>query len=176
MRSERGPDAILDSLREGQRRLMLGVAATLAFGLMAGLAAFLQTGALAADVAEITAFAFKLDAGREYAHEAFAPPRAAHPMVKLGTYIANPLDASMIRYARVTIQISVTRADYMERYGLNLIRIRAAITALLSGRTVAELGEPGGQEAAREEIRTAIRAEMPKDFLLGVHFTEFVVQ
>ncbi len=176
MRTEQGPDAVLDALRDGQRRLMLGVSGTLAFVLLVGFLGLRQTADIGRGVAEISARARLLDAGREYALEAFAPRRAALPLVNLGTFIANPLDASLIRYVRVSVQVSVPSVERMERYGLNLIRTRAAITGLLSGRTVAELGLPGGQEAAREDIRAAITARFPRDYILGVHFTEFVVQ
>ncbi len=176
MKHDEGPHAILEGLREGQRRIAMGAGATLALGLLFGAVGMLQTSSAAVGVADITSFALKLDAGREYAHPDFAPPKPESPMVKLGTYIANPLDASKIRYVRVSVQVSVPRVDHMENYGLNKIRTRAAITTLLSGRSVEELGAPGGQEAAREDVRNIVTAGFPEGYILGVHFTEFVVQ
>ncbi len=176
MKNDEGPHAILEGLREGQRRLTMGAGATLALGVLIGAVGMLQTSAATLEVADITSFALKLDAGREYAHQDFAPPKPETPVVKLGTYIANPLDASKIRYVRLAVQVSVPRVDLMENYGLNKIRTRAAINTLLSGRSVAELGAPGGQEAARDDLRSIVTAGFPEGYILGVHFTEFVVQ
>jgi flagellar basal body-associated protein FliL len=176
MRNDEGPHALLEGLKEGQRRLGMGVGASLALGLLIGSVSMQQTSAAALGVADVTSFALKLDAGQEYAHADFAPPRPGSPLVKLGTYIANPLDASKIRYVRVSVQVSVPRVDRMENYGLNKIRTRAAITSMLSGRSVDELGAPGGQEAARTAVREIIMEGFPKGYILGVHFTEFVVQ
>lgn len=174
--SEHSPDALLAAVREQQRKLVLGAGLAIGVAALAGLGAFLQVGAATAGVAEIRSHAHRIDAGREYAHDDFAPPKEAGPSVKLGTFVANPLDAANIRYVRVSIQIAVADVERMERLGLNKIRSRAAVTALLSGRTVSELTAPGGQDAAQAAIRRAVEAEFPSDYLLGVHFTEFVVQ
>jgi len=176
MSTDQAPDKTLDRIREQQRRIVAGASGALALAGLVALAGTWQVNEAAAGVSEIRGEATRIDAGREYAHPDFAPPAPVIPLVKLGTFVANPLDAANIRYVRVSVQVEVTSVERMERYGMNKIRARAAVTNLLSSRTVPELSAPGGQEACRAAIREAIAAEFPSSFLKGVHFTEFVVQ
>ena len=176
MSGEHSPDAILDAIRARQSKVGIGVGAAVAVASLVSLVGFLQMGALAAGVADIQAEATRIDAGREFAHPAFAPASKVRPLIKLGTFVANPPDTAKIRYIRVSVQVAVTGVERMEQLGLNKIRARAEVTKLLSGRTVEELSVAGGQDRARAAIRDAIMSHFPADYLLGVHFTEFVVQ
>lgn len=176
MSTDQAPDKTLDRIREQQRRIVAGASGALVLAGLVALAGVWQVNEASAGVNEIRGEARRIDAGREYAHPDFAPPAPVIPLVKLGTFVANPLDAANIRYVRVSVQLEVTDVERMEILGLNKIRSRAAVTSLISGRTVPELTAPGGQEACREAIREAILAEFPRSYLKGVHFTEFVVQ
>ena len=100
-------------------------------------------------------------------------------LLELETFLTNIRDDSGDRYCKVTVKLAVTpagRASELQEDPLMQARIRDEILTMLAGKTFAELSDPVGKEAFREEMRTKVGTLLPSAQIQQVLFSEFIVQ
>jgi flagellar basal body-associated protein FliL len=173
---EVAPHSAVSVVSRRIRPLAVGTGAVLAALVTSGGLLLSALGAEGAVVAGLAAQARELDAEKEWALAEFAPSEAPGTDVALGLFLVNPLGAAKVRYVRCAVTLTVADAEAYEGTGVAQARARAAIVGLLGTRTVEELGQPGGLDRAREQVRRVIRAQFDDELLLAIHFSEFVVQ
>ncbi len=80
------------------------------------------------------------------------------------------------RYLRININLEVKDALTAEIVATRLPQLRDIVIMTLSDKTAEELSYPEGKKGLRDEIFRRINEKMPAGTLMGVYFSDLVVQ
>ncbi len=123
-------------------------------------------------------FGFKKDAATKKAGT--EEKKGSAPLVgalwSLEPFIVNLADNKGERYLKVVMQFELSEPAVSAALDMLKPKIRDNIIDLLTIKTYAELMEPDGKQALRNEIILRINALLEKGRVVNVYFTEFVVQ
>jgi flagellar basal body-associated protein FliL len=100
-------------------------------------------------------------------------------LVDLESYLTNIGDTGGDRYCKLTVKLVVSPkgvASEISEDTLLKARIHDEVLKLLTAKTFAELNDPSGREAFREELRARLAALLTKGEIQQVLFAEFIVQ
>lgn len=100
-------------------------------------------------------------------------------LVGLEPFIVNLNDPKGERYMKVTLRLTVTPAEIVEKISKDEIfmaRARDRILTVLSAKTVQDVGSPIGKETLRREILARVSPLVAGGKLEDVLFSDFVVQ
>ena len=114
-------------------------------------------------------------------------------MFNMSTKIINLADPTGRKYIRLTVVVEFAPdnpdyaklapeakktydADFQARINARMPVMDDVVITLLSTKTYDTLYTADGKEKLRAEVKDAVQAKMPDFKLLGVYFTEFVVQ
>lgn len=143
--------------------LLIGVAAVVLLGGGAG-------------AAYLLGFFGSSDAQAESAEPAPVEPAG---LLAMEEFLTNINDPSGERFAKLVVRLAIApeeRAAEIEGDAVLRARMRDTVLTLLTSKTFAELNNPQGKEAFRNEIRDKL-APLTKDAeIREVLFSEFVVQ
>lgn len=170
------PEYAIDTLAEKMHPVVIGTMVLFAVLAVSGLILLVALFLEGVDVSRLVAQAREIDAEKEWALDEFGPRENPGYDVKFGSFLANPLNAAKVRYVRCDIVFTVSDADLFATTGLEQARARAAVVGILGTRTVEELARPGGLDRVRSHLRRALRTHFSEELLLGVHFSEFIVE
>jgi flagellar FliL protein len=166
--------------------------AVLGLGLGAGgvLGAATATGVLPVGGAKASASAAESKAPAEHGHERVN----AGFLLPTRERIVNLADPGAMRYLKAAIVLELIdpsgklavpksgeeykkkQEELAKELKGPLTLIDDQITVILSAKTVAELMSPEGKQRLRDELRERLQRLLPEYRLVGVYFTDFIIQ
>lgn len=108
-----------------------------------------------------------------------APPvvgKGPGPMVRLPDFVVHLRNTDVDRYARVTFEIEVIAEPDKELLTSSMPRVRDAVIAYMSDRTVEDLAGSDGLGRTKDALYQRIRELVPEARLRGLYISDFVVQ
>ena len=171
-----GPDRALAAVSARQGQILLGVAVALAGSAVVFALGLRSVQVARAEVATVQGAALRIDAQREVATLEFARRPLQGENVPMDAILVNVVGSAQIRYVRCATMFTVSDRAAWSQSGAEQVRAKEAITTLLAARSVEELTAPGGMDAARDAIRRRVMPLFEPGLVLGLHFTELVVQ
>ena len=97
-------------------------------------------------------------------------------MCEMEPFIVNLLDEGGKRYLKTQLEIEVENEDVKKELQQRTPQIRDAILLLLTSKSYAEIGVPGGKVELRTELIERINNVLGSGKIRTLYFTEFVVQ
>jgi flagellar FliL protein len=96
--------------------------------------------------------------------------------VPLETLIVNVRDEERTRYLKVKAEVELTGPGARAELEQRMPQVKDFLIGLLSNQTYAVLQSLEGKAHVREELQTRLNSLLRKGRVLGVYFTEFVIQ
>lgn len=85
-------------------------------------------------------------------------------------------DSKRPRYLRINVNLEVKDGLTAEVVATRLPQLRDIVIMILSDKTAADLSHPEGRKGLRDEIFRRMNEKMPAGTLMGVYFSDLVVQ
>jgi flagellar FliL protein len=85
-------------------------------------------------------------------------------------------DSKRPRYLRINVNLEVKDGLTAEVVATRLPQLRDIVIMILSDKTAEELSHPEGRKGLRDEIYRRMNEKMPAGTLMGVYFSDLVVQ
>lgn len=98
------------------------------------------------------------------------------PIHPLDTFIVNLADEGGNRYLRVTISLELKDKDTVALVQERLPLIRNGVLMLLPAKKYADIATVEGKDALRGELAARLNSYLKPDSVVGIYFTEFVIQ
>jgi flagellar protein FliL len=96
---------------------------------------------------------------------------------KLEEFVVNLRDANEARYLKVNIVLEVEgKVEGGEGANPDEPKARDAIISVLTAKVYNDLESPAGKEHLKEELKTALNAELEKTKVANIYFTSFAMQ
>jgi flagellar FliL protein len=95
---------------------------------------------------------------------------------QISDLVVNPAGTDGTRYLCTTVALETIDPRVSEEIKGREAQIRDVLIAILSRRTIAELADLGTRDSLREEIRAGVNGLLPDGEVVGVYFSNFVLQ
>jgi flagellar FliL protein len=90
--------------------------------------------------------------------------------------VVNPAGTDGTRYLCTTVALETIDPKVSEEIKSREAQIRDVLIEILGRRTTSELADLGTRDALREEIRASVNGLLGDDAVVGVYFSNFVLQ
>jgi flagellar FliL protein len=90
--------------------------------------------------------------------------------------IVNPAGTGGSRFLSVSFGFELASADFESEFAAREAVVRDALITILSSKTVAQLTDTKQKEITRYQIKKRVSKLLGSDELIGVYFTDFVLQ
>ncbi len=110
------------------------------------------------------------------AAEVQAPAEGAGPTVKLADFVVRLRNPEVDRFARLSFELELANEASRGRLTERMPRVRDAIIAYLSDRTLEELRGSEGLARAKSELLVRLAEVLPPGDVRALWVTDFVVQ
>lgn len=97
-------------------------------------------------------------------------------MIPLESFVVNLLDASEIKYLKVTINLEVDSEKGSAEVQERMPQIRDALLMLLTSKTSDDVKDIGGKLKLQDEMVSRVNNYLREGKVKAVYFTEFVMQ
>jgi len=94
----------------------------------------------------------------------------------LSPFVVNLQDNIGTRYLKLTLKLELEDSGFEEGIKAQLPKIKDALIILLSSKNYAEIGSVEGKYRLRDEILKRVNRFLEGEPVLGVYFTDFVIQ
>jgi len=94
----------------------------------------------------------------------------------LTPFVVNLQDNIGTRYLKLTLKLELADSGAEEEIKAQLPKIKDALIILLSSKNYAEIGSVEGKYRLRDEILKRVNRFLEDEPVLGVYFTDFVIQ
>jgi len=94
----------------------------------------------------------------------------------LSPFVVNLQDNIGTRYLKLTLKLELENSGVEEEIKAQLPKIKDALIILLSSKNYAEIGSVEGKYRLRDEILKRVNRFLEGEPVLGVYFTDFVIQ
>jgi flagellar basal body-associated protein FliL len=95
---------------------------------------------------------------------------------QISDLVVNPAGTDGTRYLCTTVALETIDPRVSEEIKSREAQIRDVLIGILSRRTIGELADLGTRDSLREEIRAAVNELLPGGEVVGVYFSNFVLQ
>lgn len=90
--------------------------------------------------------------------------------------VVNPAGTGGSRFLSVSFGFELASADFESEFAAREAVVRDALITILSSKTVAQLTDAKQKEITRYQIKKRVSKLLDTDELIGVYFTDFVLQ
>lgn len=104
------------------------------------------------------------------------PAKGPGPMVRIPDFVVHLRNTDVDRYARITFEIEVIAEPDKELLTSSMPRVRDAVIAYMSDRTVEDLAGSEGLSRTKDALYQRIRELVPEARFRGLYISDFVVQ
>jgi flagellar FliL protein len=94
----------------------------------------------------------------------------------ISNIVVNPAGTGGSRFLSCSIAFELANSELHDEFGRKEALVRDALITILSSRTVPQLTVPKQREIVRYQIKKRLEQLMKSDDLVGVYFTDFVLQ
>ena len=98
------------------------------------------------------------------------------PILSLSNFVVNTADKGGNRYLRVKIDLEMSENEVLEEVNQKISMVKDNILMILSSKLIADIIQVEGKVALRDEIISALNANLTKGSIANLYFTEFVIQ
>jgi flagellar FliL protein len=117
--------------------------------------------------------------GRSTKVVAAEPDPSSRGLVTFEPFLVNLADSGGNRFLKVTVELVVeseAKAKEIQDTPVVLMQVRSAVLELLTQQSAAELVTADGKTTLKKNIKERVSALLPKQKVIDVLFSEFVVQ